>query len=168
MKDKHKQFKMFEEVLIRQKYTGNWTRGIYCGFDKGFHMVETVGWFDRQITDEGIIPYKGNEHLLGWNGWEEFVDLAQGEYVLVNDNYSINACAWRIMTFTGDVTENMFEVWNKIEHVNFCKSFAQHCLNVVRFSEFNPNDMEQTRDKVLCVKNGKIIRYKSSRYKKYW
>lgn len=168
MENKRKTFKMFEEVLIREKSTGNWIRGIYCGFDKGFHKVETLGWFHRQITDECIIPYKRNEHLLGWNGWEEFVDLEPGEYVMVNDNYSINPSAWRMMTFSGDVTEDAFKVYHKMEYVNHHKVLAQRCLNVVRFSEFNPNDMEQTREKALCVKNGKIIRYKTSRYEKYW
>lgn len=30
----------------------------------------------------------------------------------------------------------------------------------VRFSDFNPNDMEETKKKILCVKNGKVVKYR--------
>lgn len=30
----------------------------------------------------------------------------------------------------------------------------------VRFSDFNPYDMEETRKHILCVRDGKIVRYK--------
>ena len=30
----------------------------------------------------------------------------------------------------------------------------------IKFSDFNPENMEETKKHILCVKNGKIIRYK--------
>lgn len=88
---------------------------------------------------------------------EEEVKLEKGEWVMVPDGGGSfnNALQWHLSKFFRTITVNDEENF----HVATGLSIAD-CLYAVKFSNFNPNNMEETRKHILCVKNGRIVKYK--------
>lgn len=72
-------FKPFEKVLVRDTSAGDGWRASFFSHYHGGRPVGINGWmFDR------MIPYEGNEHLLGTTDWPE-PELKKGDAVLVWD-----------------------------------------------------------------------------------
>ena len=145
-----KKFKPFDKVLIRGiQY---WECSLYNFYDKEAKL-HTVISTDEYIHDDNILPYEGNEELVGTSDEPETeVKLDKGEWVMVCDDRSILPENWKIRRYDG--TDSSIRVFNN--------SSASLCAwkYAIRFSDFNPNDMEETRRYILVVKNGKIIKYK--------
>lgn len=148
METKHKEFKAFDKVLVRDDYN-EW----YCGFYSHWsnaennHALTSTGHY----KDDNILPYEGNEHLVGTTDEpDEEVKLEEGEYIVCFDDmqYCDSIHSFGLVKFT------------IVNHNLFYTSDINAWKYAVRFYDFNPNDMEETFRHILCVKNGKIVKYK--------
>lgn len=150
MKEKqHKQFKAFDKVLVREG--GIWTPDIYSRYseNKNKHWCISFGWLD----EDNIITYEGNEGLVGTTDEpEEEIKLEEGEFIMVADINIISQYEWTLKRFAG-VFKCKFKA-NALDEATYNWRYA------IRFSDFNPNDMEETRKHIMCVRNGRIVRYK--------
>lgn len=66
-KNSHKKFKPFQKILVKVTNDDDnhvWVAAIYSHYNKskGRHYFSNLQWTD---DDSGIIPFEGNEHLLG-------------------------------------------------------------------------------------------------------
>lgn len=147
MENKHKQFKPFDKVLVRVSAKDRWGCSFYCYYDEDneYHHVT----FHYYLKDENILPFEGNEYLVGTNDEpEEEIELKEGEWVVLFDKDEMNFPPFFIGTLDF-ISNNMFNCENGVAR-ELC----------VLFSNFNPNDMEETLKHIHCVKNGKIVRYR--------
>lgn len=152
MENKHKQFKPYDRVLVRTTKSSNWDIDFYSYFN---NAIKTHITLNNVYGDNNILPYEGNEHLLGTTDEpEEDIKLEEGERAVFSDILNrIQEGNGVIDTFESvsklDCYENQFKTPNGY--------YYQYCI---KFSDFNPNDMEETRKHILCVKNGKVVKYK--------
>lgn len=150
MENKHKQFKPFEKVLVRSLINPIWSCDFYSHYKANADAHDTVCF--RTIKDSDILPYEGNESLLGTTDEpEEEVQLEEGELLVYFEKIKyLEEFDLFLARFDG-TTDTLIRV--KTECVKKWE-FA------IRFSDFNPDDMEETMKHILCVKNGKVVRYK--------
>lgn len=147
MENKYKQFKPFDRVLVRGNGLTKWEIELYSHFDKERKRHETMCHYCDD--DCNILPYEGNEGLLGTTHEpEEEIELKHGEWIVLFDKEEMGYPPFFIGQFTG-LHKDMF-----IANEGYEREL------VIRFSDFDPNDMEETRKHILCLKNGRIIRYK--------
>lgn len=149
METNHKEFKPFDKVIFKYKNKSYiWVCGFFSNYEDGdIYLIGNDVAFSLDEYD--ILPYEGNEHLVGTtNEPEEEVKLEEGEVIIVFDAYN--------RFFDGVSCVRKFtRVLNTVFETNAANwSFA------IRFSDFNPNDMEETKKHILCVKNGKVVKYK--------
>ena len=77
-------FKPFEKVLVRDTAAGDGWRASFFSHYHGGQPVGINGWmFDR------MIPYEGNERLLGTTDWPE-PEFKKGDIVAVWDKNDSN------------------------------------------------------------------------------
>ena len=146
---KHKTFKPFDRVLVKQCDDAVWGCKFYSHWIGDLHEHITTDGIG--VADEDILPYEGNEDLVGSTDKpDEVVELEGGEYVFVCDWRCSFAELWLLRSFdscrNGHIQANVGDSLLGWKYA-------------IRFSDFNPNDMEETRKHILCVKNGKIIKY---------
>ena len=151
-----RKYKPFDRVLARRPSILDnlvpWKADIFSHIDEdGFYITIGLGC----ITDENILPFEGNEHLLGTTDDPE-------EEIELGDEYMFG------ITYDKDFKPDLDGeiVLGKVKRLatiakreyfdfdDFVKTYA------IRFKDFNPNDMEETRKHILCVKDGKVVRYK--------
>lgn len=111
-------------VLIRESEKANWdlARYSYCSVEQGqdyIHHIQGLRWF----RDNEIIPYFGNENLLGTTDipepkWEP----KQGELVAVKNSSSEK---WKVRVFCYHDHANGFVCDSEIEREAIC--FWRHC-----------------------------------------
>lgn len=151
METKHKEFKPFDKVLVRTDFYPKWSVDYYSHYDYKINFHETIGAVVKK--DDDILPYEGNEHLVGTtNVPEEEVKLEEGECLMCSHTPNVRVCSWCLRKYI-KTTDSGFYVDDAI-------TATQVLTYAIRFSDFNPNDMEETLKHILCVKNGKILRYK--------
>lgn len=146
MENKHKEFKPFDKVVVREGKSWPWRATFYSHYyPVTYHHYTTSG---APIND--ILPYEGNEHLVGTTDEpEEEIKLEEGEYgFFVTKPLMENPSYYSFGQFSCTTNNCMMNSAN----------FYYDCF--IRFCDFNPNDMEETKKYILCVKNGRIIRYK--------
>ena len=150
MENKHKQFKPFDRVLVREGKKWPWRATFYSHYNSiTYHHYTTSG---APIND--ILPYEGNEHLVGTaDDPEEEVKLERGKCVFVCDWVSSLMEEWSLRKFDGCKNDKIYAF-----HTASCQLAGWKYA--IRFADFNPDDMEETKKHILCVKNGKIMRYK--------
>ena len=145
-----RKFKPFDKVIIKSGIDKYWSCDFYSHLDKVLGAHETIN--SAGLTDNEILPYEGNEHLVGTRDEpEEEVRLEEGELVVYFENIKY--------------LENMDLLLARFDGViNDLIKVKSDCMKkweyAIRFSDFNPNDMEETSRHILCVKNGKIVKYK--------
>lgn len=156
METNHKEFKPFDKVIFKYKNKSYiWVCGFFSNYEDGdIYLIGNDVAFSLDEYD--ILPYEGNEHLVGTtDDPEEEVKLGECEYVLgiyfdarwhphLKDPFLFGKVKGLIKLVDCEYFD--FGVFN--------------LMYVVRLSEFNPNDMEETAKHILCVKNGKVVRYK--------
>lgn len=144
-----KKFKAFDRVLVKDGIHDEWLCDFYSHYNNKIKQHVTITY--TLLEDSNILPYEGNENLVGSDqNPDEEVRLEEGELLVCSDDLE------RLKTGHG-VIENFVRTASNefyIKQGGFCYNFC------IRFSDFNPNDMEETSRHILCVKNGKIIRYK--------
>lgn len=140
-----KTFKPFDKVLYRINKRQSWTPSFY---QYGNDVCNFVLGNITSIKNENILPYKGNEHLVGiCDEPEEEIHLAVDELVMVSDSLS------GIKAGTGFVY-NYSNIINKIIVLTNGIGYA-YCIPM---SKYDPNNLEKTRKWILKVQNGKLVK----------
>lgn len=158
MENKHKQFKPYDKVLVRD-LNGCWQSDFYSYWDSDRQHVTMVYGESLEISDNHILPYEGNAHLVGTTDEpDEDIYINEGEWVMETNGSPFLPSDFRVAKFVRIYTPtNTFEVKQEYGNSPTISRWSTYC---VRFSDFDPNDMEETRKHVLTMKNGKIVRYK--------
>lgn len=149
MENKCKQFNAFDKVLVKHHTDSIWNIDFYSHYNNKYKCHET---YSASIQNEDrILPFEGNEHLVGTTDEpEEEVKLEEGEWVMA---------FLYISDFPFECHLRKFESTKK-EHIKAQDgSWSPIWPYCIKFSDFNPNDIEETKKHILCVKNGKIVRY---------
>ena len=154
-----KKFKAFDRVIIKDS-DGIWQIDFYSYQDSDdLHHVMTYGE-SNSFINEDILPYEGNEHLVGRvDEPDEEVRVEEGEWIMVNDYTDAQPHNWYLRIFS-EANYSRFRVYITPEHMRISSESEISYQYAIRFSDFNPNDMEETKRHILVVKNGRIIRYK--------
>lgn len=143
-----KKFKPFDKVIVRD-HEEVWQPDLYGFWDKCRDRHQTM--MNNSIAADDLLPYEGNEHLVGT------VD-SPDEEIFINYGTELMAMTknknWIYATFVSThCTDNYFTV-------TLSNGEDIRVAEICRFSDFNPNDMEETKKHILVVRNGKIVRYK--------
>lgn len=143
-----KKFKPFDKVIVRD-HEEVWQPDFYCFWDKCRDRHQTM--MNNSIDDD-LLPYEGNEHLVGTTDEpDEEVKLEEGELVVYFECVEyLESMDIFLARFDG-IANNLIKVKSDC---------MQKWKFAIRFSDFNPNDMEETKKHILCVKNGRIVKYK--------
>lgn len=146
MGNKHKQFNAFDKVLVKA-FNGKWKCSFYSHWDEDFGKHITTA--NVSYHDYETLPYEGNEHLVGTRQEsEEEIELKEGEWIMCASGIYNDASEWVLRQFAL-TRETVFLVVN-----------GGYWSYAVCFKNFNPEDMKETKKHILCVKNGKVVRYK--------
>lgn len=157
MEAKHKEFKPFDRIIAREG-DGNWICDLYSHYNSKTNSHVTIGFCD--LEDNCILPYEGNEHLVGTtNVPGEEVKLEEDEWIMVCD--TMERPCWNLRVFSGSILSSTFKAYRYKKHMRLPSECTLNWRYCVRFSDFNPNDMEETEKHILCVRNGKIVKYKN-------
>lgn len=156
--EQRKKFEPFERIILKRKndigYTKLWTCAEFSHYDELW--VAVVGGNEYDLNMYDVLPFEGNEHLVGTSDMpEEEVELKEGDIIITFDNL-------RDIDMPFEVSINQFKHLNESSiHVcikDYETEFIAYSNFCIPFSQFNPNDMEETRKHILCVKNGKLVR----------
>lgn len=148
--EQRKKFEPFERVIWRSKdYTNNVLKcAFYSHYREHDGMHELADSMAISDVHHYILPFEGNKHLVGTTDMpDEEVELKEGELI-----------------FAFDVIENFEDfmiVLRKFAGISGDTILSANKFNwkyCIPFYRFNPNDMEETRKHILCVKNGKLVR----------
>lgn len=142
-----KKFNAFDRVLVRIRIDTPliWTCTFYSHLDNdGCHV--TIG--GQIFDDKDILPYESNEHLVGTTDEPDEVVRLEEEYLFVINDIVETPTWWNLIQLDYVNSYVFFDVEGGKWHY------------AIRFKDFNPNDMEETKKHILCVKNGKVIKYK--------
>ena len=86
MENKHKQFKPCDRILTRDPEKGIWLPDFYAFFEEEGEVHATM-MRDVSTDDDNILPFEGNEHLVGTTDEpEEEIGLKKGEFVITSDS----------------------------------------------------------------------------------
>lgn len=151
----HKIFQPFEKVLVKD-CNGIWQIDLYSRWCDDTSQHVTLAYGDGvRIYDNEILEFEGNEDLLGTSdNQEEEIDLMEGEWIMVADIAAVAPCGWALRRFAGI---------SEAKHTFKAKASDEYTYKwnyAIRFSNFNPEDMKETKRNILYVENGKIVRYK--------
>lgn len=135
-------FKPFDRIIVKRNdgisNTKLWTCFEFSHYDENY--IATVGGNEYDSNVYEILPYEGNENLVGTNDSPaEYIKLEEGEVVVVFD------CIYEFENFIFSISK-----YNNCTHTQW-KYF-------IPFSKFNPNDLEANKKEILKVENGKIVK----------
>lgn len=145
-----KKFKCKDEVIYRRNYEEDeWTYGIFSHYHDNFRNAVVNGVYIT-LDSWDILPYEGNEHLVGTDqNTDEEVRLEEGEYLMGCCEIELeHPQYWNIGKYVKNLHKDCF--------LTDCGSY----IYAVKFSDFNPSNMEETKKHILCVRNGKIVKYR--------
>ena len=155
----NKKFKCKDEVIYRSP-DSEWYYGIFSHYQsQGLCFKRAIingNHYDLKTIE--ILPYEGNEHLVGTDlPAEEEIRLEEGEWVMY-------AFGGLVSIYPLDYNLGKFIKINEGDNnITIQDSDAVRGISkFIRFSDFNPNDMEETSRHILCVKGGKVVRYKNN------
>lgn len=155
METKHKKFKPYDRVLVRDS-EDKWQIDFYSHWSGGLSQHVTLAFGDGlKIDDKDILPFEGNEHLVGTTDEpEEEIKLEEGEWIIANDR-----------DYPLEIGHGSLGKCIRVEGNTFVERspFGDNGLKyfyAIRLKDFNPNDIEETKKHILCVKNGKVVKYK--------
>ena len=147
-----KKFKTFDRVLVKDT-DGKWQIDLYAYWNEAYKIHHTMSYGGGlDIRDDEILPFDEYSHLLGTtDSHDEDVRLEDGEWCIFFDIFEI-------------VKEGKHGVFGRFQKINGAWLFDSHNMNwsyAIRFKDFDPSNMEETKKHILCVKNGRIIKYKN-------
>lgn len=148
-------FKCKDEVIYRIP-GGEWYYGIFSHYQsQGLCFKRAIingNHYNLETVD--ILPYEGNEELVGTTNspyGKNEVELEEGEIILASNNPNMLYDCIGFLERFKEVSGNKF-VSNNCDKYDY----------IIRFSDFNPKDMEETEKHILCIKNGRIVRKNKS------
>lgn len=152
--EQKKEFKPFERVIIRRKDNVNgavrlWTCAEFSHYNGNF--IALVGCYEYDKTMFDVLPFAGNEHLVGTSDMpDEEVQLKPLDFIFVFDKLEhkgelSSLVLGRFVCLNGD-------------KIDISDDMSHHWTYCIPFSKFSPNDMEETKKHILCVKNGKLVK----------
>ena len=154
-----KKFKCKDEILLKNKEAESamWFYAIFSNYCKNNTFITISGGITYDLDFFDILPYEGNEHLVGTtHSPDDEVKLEEGEWIIGIGQYDVES-------FLNNRKYGCIGNFKGLERFGdgSCFKFEGGMTTyAVKFSDFNPNDMEETKKHILCVKNGKIVRYK--------
>lgn len=147
-------FNCKDDVIYRPKGESAyiWVYGIFSHYDgNGAYIIGADEVLN--LSEYDILPLAGNQHLVGTSDMpEEEVKLEKGEQIICNNDVELlKAGIGFLTTFAYNDIDAFFT--GKTRFVN------DEFRYVIKFSDFNLNDLEETKKHILYVRNGKIIKY---------
>lgn len=142
-----KSFKPFEKVLVKD-IDGYWNCDFYSHWSKENNCHQLVSL--HTCTDDRIISYTGNEHLVGTISAEQ-IKFDEGTVIIGFDEDPDDF---------DDCFDDMFfctDAIKSIEDSLICGNNDKYnCC--IPFDKFNVNDREETRKWILVAKGNKLIK----------
>lgn len=157
MEATHKIFKPFDKVIVKIN-RDIWHVDLYSAWNEKMGGHQTLRANNGcSIHDKWILPYEGNEHLVGTSDDpDEEVKLVDGEWMLAS--LSTNR------SLTDPVNYTVIRFWeldiDDFDDTRFKDDRGCFWDYVIKFADFNPDDMEKTSKNILHIKNGRVVRYK--------
>lgn len=150
----NKQFKCKDEILLKDKEDkyAKWFYAVFSHYCENISYITISGGSIYNLDFYKILPYEGNEELVGTTDEpDEEIRLEEGEFLI---------CLAKINDFEQE--DLLLGKFDKITNssIRIKTQGISKWHYAIRFSDFNPNDMEETKKHILCVKNGKVVRYK--------
>lgn len=152
------EFNPFDRIIVKRKDgIGNtilWTCCEFSHYDENY--IATVGGNEYDSNLYEFLPYEGNSYLVGTSDMpDEYVELKEGDFVAVADDIEdiVRGYAY-FRRFSAIISNAIYCKYTAHSH-RVCDYSWKYCIP---FSKFNPNDMEETRKHILCVKNGKLVK----------
>lgn len=153
-----KKFKPFDKVLVRIRIDAPliWTCTFYSHLDKdGCHV--TIG--GQIFDDKDILPYEGNEHLVGTidEPDEKIIELWEGDWLMVCDSVKDYPGEWLLRSFMYLQDDKIM-----VQSVRFAYGDVTPYKFAIRFRDFNPDNMDESLKHVICAKGEKIVNYRNN------
>ena len=154
MENRHKQFKPYDRVLVRDS-DDRWQIDFYSRWNDEEKQHITLAYGDGLVLlDSDILPFEGNEHLVGTTDEpEEEIELKEGEWIFVCSFPEQFEAGWNLRQFKL-IQEKRIYVTDR-----YASNYTNYNY-AIPFKDFNPYDMEETRKHILCVKDSKVVKYK--------
>ena len=149
-----KKFKPFDKVLVRIDKGCRWYPEFYSHSEKNLHHLI----MRSPKEDENIIPYEGNEHLVGkYDEPEEEIQITTGQPVFAFDDLEklndLGICLENFVTIDKPYSDMRSEA---DEFLIIAGNYNwKYCIP---FNKFNIEDMEATKKEVLTVKDGRLVK----------
>lgn len=154
-----KRFKCKDEVIvshkeidldIRREVSTPYCYGVFSHYETERGKEHAViNGFHYQVDFCEILPYEGNEHLVGTRPIEYFT-LEKGETIIVNDDFTQ-------LSSVGGLISNFEHIAKDKVFVGDCGRPYRYCIP---FSKFKLNNAEENRKNILMVSeiNGKLVK----------
>ena len=144
-----KKFKCKDEVIVRLKEPGcSWFYGVVSHSDDA--SVVLSGGFRHPYKRYDVLPYFGNEHLVGTTDEpEEEITIEIDEYMLAND------CFDRLSNGLGSIVKFRRVDVSRNSIVSSSLSYYNYCIPM---SKYNINELDTMRKEILTVRNGKLVK----------
>lgn len=144
-----KKFKCKDEVLFRciREKNAVWTYGIVSHETENFVILSGNIGLSKDYYD--VLPFSGNEHLLG-----TFHSIECEEIVLEKGTLVFGECTMDNFK-AKDLCLGEFETITKVGTIGISGKYFRYC---VPYSKYNPHDIENSLKEVLTVRNGKLVK----------
>ena len=138
-----REFKPYDKVLVRDGY-GFWGCDLYSHWNEKEKTHCTVGFGSGvYISDEYILPFDEYSYLLGRNeSPDEEIVLGEEECLLFTNNKDLKTFC--LKPYKGNSDGKFNGEWEY----------------AIRFENFDPYNMEQTKKHFLTIRENKVVRCK--------
>lgn len=141
-----RKFKCKDEVVVRLKESGSiWFYGVVSHSDDA--SVVLSGGFRHPYERYDVLPFNGNEHLVGTTDEpEEEIVLKEGEFILCHDYIELIQDGVGTLSRYVDLT---------VDNIKSRAGTFRYCIPM---SKYNQNNLEETRKWILKVNGDKLIK----------
>lgn len=147
--EQKKEFKPFDKLVIKKKGKETYWHCDLFSHEIADYIV-TVGNYTYKKDDYYILPFEGNEHWIGLPFTkDELGELNIGDTIVAFDDEDKGINTKLLV----DVTR-----LRSVSVDRICTEGGPIYKYCIPFSQFNPNDMEETKKHVLTVKDGKLVK----------
>ena len=142
-------FEPFERIIVKNKEKSSvWSCDMVSLATDYALYTFCRGEIDFRYYD--VLPFAENEHLVGTSETPEKVELKYGDAIICfNDFEDIDVFNFVLSKYKGLMPNNILSA--NEEGWAYC----------IPFSQFNPNDIKETRKHIHFVRNGKLVKVKA-------
>lgn len=154
-----KKFKCKDEVIFRYDdgsgMKSYWTFGIFSHY-QGDDLV-AIGNMVYGLDCTEVLPYEGNEHLVGtYDEPSEEIKLKTGEILVLGEYESSVLRGYGMLQRFSRISSAEGSDRLIIAHNDYgIETTWKFCIPL---SKFNPDDMEATKKEILTVVAGKLVK----------